>query len=85
MTNREYLEQKKEDFFDKLSDWFDKYFKFIYIVCLVLEVLSFVFVLKVSVAFLGIFIPWTILCLGFTFALVELWLDEEHKEKNRYD
>ena len=83
MTNREYFEQKKEAFFDKLDVWFIKHLNFIYLSCLVLDVLLFVFVLKVNLLFLGLFIPWTAFSFGFSWAMVELWLDKEHKEKNK--
>ena len=83
MTNREYFEQKKEAFFDKVGDWFEKHLNFIYLSCLVLDILLFVCVWKLGSIFLVLLIPWTIFCLGFTWALVELWLDKEHKEKNK--
>ena len=83
MTNREYFEQKKEAFFNKVGDWFEKHLNFIYLSCLALDALLFVIVCKVSALFLVLFIPWTIFCLGFTWAMVELWLDKEHKEKNK--
>ncbi len=80
MTNREYFEQKKEAFYSKLDVWFDKHFNFIYLFSLVIDVLLFVCVWKVNSLFLTIFIPWTIFCIGFTLAMIELWLDKEHKE-----
>ena len=80
MTNREYFEQKKEVFFDKLGGWFEKHLNFIYLFCLVLDVLLFITVLKVDCLFLFLFIPWTLFCFGFSWAMVELWLDKEHKE-----
>ena len=73
MTNREYFEQKKEVFFYKLGGWFEKHLNFIYLFCLVLDVLLFLF----------LFIPWTIFCFGFSWAMVELWLDKEHKESEK--
>ena len=83
MTNREYFEQKREAFYKKLSDWFDKHLNFIYLSSLVIDILLFVCVWKLNNIFLAPFIPWTIFCLGFTWAMVELWLDKEHKEKNK--
>lgn len=80
MTNREYFEQKKEAFFDKLGGWFQKHLKFIYLFCLILDVLLFVSVLTIGCLFLVLFIPWTLFCFGFTWAMIELWLDKEHKE-----
>ena len=80
MTNREYLEQKKEAVYKKLDDWFTKHLKAIYLFVLVLDVIIFITVLKVHIMFLVLFIPWTIFCIGFTWAMVELWLDKEHKE-----
>ena len=81
MTNREYFEQKKEAFFDKLDVWFVKHLNFIYLSCLVLDVLLFVCVCKVNFLFLFLFIPFTLFCFGFTWAMVEIWLDKEHKER----
>ena len=81
MTNREYFEQKKEAFYNKLGDWFEKHLNLIYLSCLVLDVIMFITVLKEGSVFLSLFIPWTIFCFGFTWAMVELWLDKEHKEK----
>ena len=80
MTNREYFEQKKKAFFNKVGDWFDKHLKAIYLFVLALDVIIFITVLKVHIMFLALFIPWTIFCIGFTWAMVELWLDKEHKE-----
>ena len=81
MTNREYLNQKKEAFYNKLNVWYEKRIGFIYISCLLLDILLFVIVYKVSDAYLALLIPWTLFCLGFTYAMVELWLDKEHKEE----
>ena len=83
MTNREYFEQKKEAFFNKVGDWFEKHLYFIYLSCLVLDVLLFVIVCKVSALCLVLFIPWTIFTTGFTIGMFELWLDKEHKEKSK--
>jgi hypothetical protein len=80
MTDREYFEQKKEAFYNKIGDWFDKHLNFIYLFCLVVEVLSFVCVWKLNIMFLVLLIPWTLFCFGFTWGMVELWLDKEHKE-----
>lgn len=80
MTNREYFEQKKEAFFDKLDIIFEKNIKIIYLICLVIEVITFIAVCKVSIGFLALFIPWTLFTVGFTIAMFELWLDKEHKE-----
>ena len=80
MTNREYFKQKKEAFFDKLSNWFVKYLIYIYLSFLVLDVLLFVCVWKVNCMFLGLFIPWTFYCFVFTWIMVDEWLDKEHKE-----
>ena len=88
MTNREYFKQKKKAFYNKLGDWFnkhlgdwfDKHLNFIYLFCLVLDVLLFITVLKIDCLFLPLFIPWTLFCFGFSWAMVELWLDKEHKE-----
>ena len=82
MTNREYFEQKKEAFYNKLGDWFEKHLNLIYLSCLVLDVIMFITVLKVGSVFLLLFIPWTTFCFGFTWAMVELWLDKDHKEKS---
>ena len=80
MTNREYLEQKKEALFDKLNNIFVKNIKIIYLICLAIDVITFIAVCKVSVAFLALFIPWTIFTVGFTIGMFEFWLDKEHKE-----
>ena len=80
MTNREYLEQKKEAFYQKLSDIFEKYITFIYAGCLVIDIVLLFAVCKVSAAFLALFIPCTIFNIGFTLAMFEIWLDKEHKE-----
>lgn len=80
MTNREYFEQKKEAFFNKVGDWFVKHLYSIYLFCLALDVLLFISVCKVTAVFLLLFIPWTIFCIGFSIALISLWIDKEHKE-----
>ena len=80
MTNREYFEQKKEAFYNQLGGWFEKHLIFIYLFCLALDVILFITVLKVGCLFLVLFIPWTVFCFGFTWAMFELWLDKEHKE-----
>ena len=80
MTNREYFEQKKEAFCNKLGNWFEKHINFVYLSCLALDIILFITVLKVHIMFLALFIPCTIFCIGFTWAMVELWLDKEHKE-----
>ena len=80
MTNREYLEQKKEAFYQKLSNIFERYITFIYVGCLVIDIVLFFAVCKVSVGFLALFIPCTIFNVGFTLAMFEIWLDKEHKE-----
>ena len=81
MTNREYLEQKKEAFYQKLSNILERYINFIYVGCLVIDAVLFFMVCKISVAFLALFIPCTIFNCGFTFVMVEIWLDKERKEK----
>lgn len=83
MTNREYLNQKKEAFYNKLEVWYEKRINFIYLSCLLLDILLFVIVCKVSSAYLALLIPWTFFCLLFTYITVELWLDKEHKEKSK--
>lgn len=80
MTNREYFEQKKEAFYNKLGDWFEKHLNLIYLSCLVLDIIMFITVWKLDIVFLFLFIPWSIFCFGFTWDMVELWLDKEHKE-----
>ena len=80
MTNREYLEHKKEAFYQKLSNIFERYITFIYVGCLVIDIVLFFAVCKLSVGFLALFIPVTIFNVGFTFAMFEIWLDKEHKE-----
>ena len=80
MTNREYLEQKKEAFYQKLSNIFERYITFIYVGCLVIDIVLFFVVCKLSVGFLALFIPCTIFNVGFTLAMFEIWLDKEHKE-----
>ena len=81
MTNREYLEQKKEALLDRLNDTFVRNIRLIYIICLLVDVVLFIAVCKVSIGFLALFIPWTIFNFGFSFAMIQLWLDKEHKEK----
>ena len=80
MTNREYLEHKKEAFYQKLSNIFERYITFIYVGCLVIDIVLFFAVCKLSVGFFFFFIPCTIFNVGFTFAMFEIWLDKEHKE-----
>ena len=80
MTNREYLENKKEAFYKKISDFLEKHLNLLYICCLIIDVVLFVAVFKVSVAFLVLLIPVTIFNIGFTIGMFEIWLDKEHKE-----
>lgn len=80
MTNREYFNQKKEAFYNKIDVWFTKHINSIYLSCLVIDVLLFVCVWKLNNIFLALFIPCTIFNVGFTLAMFEIWLDKEHKE-----
>ena len=80
MTNREYLEQKKEAFYKKIGDWFEKHLNLFYICCLIIDVVLFIAVCKVSVAFLALLIPVTIFNIGFTIGMFEIWLDKEHRK-----
>ena len=81
MTNREYFNQKKEVFYNKVGDFFEKYLNLIYLFCLVLDILLLVTVLKIGSLFLLFFIPWTFFCIGLTGLMIELWLDKEYKER----
>ncbi len=80
MTNREYFEQKKEVFYKKINDFWEKHLNLFYICCLIIDVVLFVAVCKVSVVFLALLIPVTIFNIGFTVEMFEEWLDKEHKE-----
>lgn len=80
MTNREYLENKKEAFYKKVSDFIDKHFKLLCKMLYILDAVSFICVIKISVAFLALFTPLTIFNIGMTIALIEIWLDKERKE-----
>ncbi|MBO7714420.1 MAG: hypothetical protein J6S85_12665 [Methanobrevibacter sp.] len=80
MTNREYLENKKEMFYQKVSDFIDKHFKLLCGILYILDAVLFICVIKISVAFLALFIPLTIFNTAMTFVLIEIWLDKERKE-----
>ena len=81
MTNREYLEQKKEALLDRLNNSFERNIRLVYIINLLIDVVLFIAVCKVSIGFLVLFIPWTIFNFGFSFAMIQSWLDKEYKEK----
>lgn len=80
MTNREYLENKKEAFYQKIADFLEKHFALLCGVSYILDAVLFICVIKISVAFLALFIPLTIFNIGMTIALIEIWLDKERKE-----
>lgn len=80
MTNREYLEQKKETIYKKINDFFEKHLNLFYICCLIIDVVLFIAVCKISVAFLALLIPVTIFNIGFTIGMFEIWLDKEHRK-----
>ena len=81
MTNREYFNQKKKAFRNKFNNWFDKHLNFICLFCVMLDVLLFIIALKVDYAILVLFFLWTFFCFNFIHVIFELWLDNEHKEK----
>ena len=83
MTNREYFKHKKEAFYNKLDAWFTKHRNFVYLSCLVLDILLFITVWKIDSWFLVLFIPWSIFCFAFSWAMIELWLDKEHSVNSK--
>ena len=80
MTNREYLNNKKEKIYKKIDDIFMKYHIVLYIILILITILLFIFVIKITPAFLAIGIPALIFSMGATIGELELWLDKEHKE-----
>ena len=80
MTNREYLENKKEAFYQKVSDFIEKHYKLLCGILYILDAVLFICVIKISAVFLALFIPFTIFNTGITIGLIEMWLDKERKE-----
>lgn len=80
MTNREYLKNKKEMFYKKVSDFIEKHFKLLCGMLYILDAVLFICVIKIAIKFLALFIPLTIFNIGMTFALIEIWLNKERKE-----
>ena len=66
MTNREYLENKKEAFYQKIADFLEKHYKLLYGVFYILDAVLFICVIKISDVFLALFIPLTIFNTGMT-------------------
>ena len=81
MTNREYLENKKEMFYQKVSDFIEKHYKLLCGILYILNVVLFICVIKISAVFLALFIPLTTFNIGMTIALIDIWLNKEHKER----
>ena len=80
MTNREYLNKKKEVFYKKIDDIFMKYHIVLYVILILTTILLFVLAIKITPVFLALGIPALIVSMGVTIAELELWLDKEHKE-----
>lgn len=80
MTNREYLNNKKEAFYKKINDVFTNNHIIIYVILILTTILLFVFAIKMTPAFLVLGIPALIVSMGATIAEIELWLEKEHKE-----
>lgn len=80
MTNREYLNQKKEAFYDKMGGILEKYYKVFCGILYVTDIAAIICAVKISLKFLAIAFPLTFLDTAITIALIEIWLDKEHKD-----
>jgi hypothetical protein len=81
MTNREYLNQKKEAFYDKMGDIFEKYYKVFCGILYVAAIAAIICAVNISLKFLAIAIPLMSLDIVITISLIEIWLDKEHKDR----
>ena len=81
MTNREWIDNKKEKFFEKASNFFSKYHLVIFIVFIVADVASLICTFVWSLTFLLLDVPLNIFIVIYGWCEYDEWLDKEHKEK----
>ena len=81
MTNREWLDNKKEKFFKKASELFIKYHLVIFIMLIVADVAVWICTFVLSTVFLALVFPLSVITVIYCWCEYDEWLDKEHKSK----
>ena len=83
MTNREWLDSKKEKFFEEASKLLSKYHLVIFCIIIAADIAALICTFVLSPAFLVLVFPLSIITVVYGYCEYDEWLDKEHKEKTR--
>jgi len=81
MTNREWLDNKKEKFFEEASKLLSKYHLVIFIMLIVADVAVWICTFVLSPVFLALAFPLSVITAIYGWCEYDEWLDKEHKSK----